>query len=85
MVQASHLVRTAAAGDARQVAGGPTLETLPLLIWELVIINLARQHDTLETQIQTFERTKEKNKPLKDSIRIFAENKLMLNGCLPVC
>lgn len=60
MVQANHLVRAAGAGDTRQVAGGPTLKTLPLLIWELLIINSARQHQTLETQIQSLESTKEK-------------------------
>lgn len=58
MVQANHLVRTAGTGDARQVTGGQTLETLPRLIWEHLIINLSRLHHTLGTQIQSLEQHK---------------------------
>lgn len=55
VVQTNHLARTATAGDARQVAGGPTLAALPLLIWEHLIINLSRLHHTLGKQIQSLE------------------------------
>lgn len=50
VVQTHHLARTADAGDGRQVAGGPTLAALPLLIWEHLIINLLRLHHTLGIQ-----------------------------------
>lgn len=40
VVQTNHLARTTSTGDARQVAGGPTLAALPLLVWEHLIINL---------------------------------------------
>lgn len=33
VVQTNHFVRTAGTGDPRQVAGGSTLEALPILIW----------------------------------------------------
>lgn len=58
MVQANHLVRTAGTGDARQVTGGQTLETLPRLVWEHLIINLSRLHHTLGIQIQSLEQHK---------------------------
>lgn len=55
VVQTSHLVRAAGTSDARQVAGGPTLAALPLLIREQLIINLSGPHHALETDIQTSE------------------------------
>lgn len=51
VVQANHLARTAVTGDTRQVAGGPTLTALLLLVWEQLIINLSRLHYTLGIQI----------------------------------
>lgn len=53
VIQTNHLARTAGAGDARQVAGGPTLAALLLLIWEHLVINLLRLHHTLGIQIQS--------------------------------
>lgn len=53
VVQTNHLARTAGAGDARQVAGGPTLVALLLLVWERLVINLLRLHHTLGIQIYT--------------------------------
>lgn len=51
VVQTDHLARTAGTGDARQVAGGPTLAALPPLVWEHFIIHLLRLHHTLGKQI----------------------------------
>ncbi len=51
VVQTNHLARTAVTGNARQVAGGPTLAALLLLVWEHLIINLSRLHHTLGIQI----------------------------------
>lgn len=53
VVQTNHLARTAGTGDARQVAGGPTLAALLLLVWEHLIINLPRLHHALGNQIQS--------------------------------
>lgn len=56
VIQTNHLARTANAGDARQVAGGPTLIALLLLIWEHLVINLLRLRHTLgDTNSETFE------------------------------
>ncbi len=53
VVQTHHLARTAVTGDARQVAGGPTLAALPLLVWEHLIINLSTLRHTLGIQIHS--------------------------------
>lgn len=53
VVQTNHLARTAGTGDTRQVAGGPTLKALLLLVWEHLIINLLRLHHTLGIQIHS--------------------------------
>lgn len=51
VVQAGHLPWCASTRDARQEAGGPTLAALLLLVWECLVINLARLYHTLGTQI----------------------------------
>lgn len=51
VVQAGHLSGCASTRDARKEAAGPTLAALLLLVWERLVINLARLDHTLGTQI----------------------------------
>lgn len=48
VVQTDELSWATGTGDGRQVAGGPALDTLPLIVLEVIVFSLHATHDPLK-------------------------------------